>query len=85
MTTTQERSAPDVGTAGAAGGRQGRRGIIAGAAALAAGLLAREAVAPPRVAAQDGFAMIVGQGNTTSAQRDCSAITTPMAPSRCWM
>ena len=40
-----------------------RRGIIAGAAALAAGLLAREAVTPEHVAAANGDPILLGQVN----------------------
>ena len=49
-------------------GRHGRRGLIAGAAVLAAGLLAKEALAPERVAATDGSPLVVGVNNTTAAQ-----------------
>ena len=76
MTTTQERGTADAGTVGGAQGRAGRRGIIAGAAALAAGLLAREALAPERVAATDHFALVVADVNTTTMQTELSGTYT---------
>ncbi len=58
----------------------GRRGVIAGAAALAAALIAKQASVP--VEATDGVAPLVGQNNTYTATTTLTSTvaTTPSAP-----
>ncbi len=61
MAAARETATTDTGETR---GRHGRRGLIAGAAVLAAGLLTKEALAPERVAAANGSPILIGQINS---------------------
>ncbi len=67
-------------TQAASDGKLRRRGLVAGAAALVAGLVAKAAADAPPVAALQGQPVIAGQNNTATVNTGISAIA-PYSPS----
>ena len=77
MATQHETTDVEQGTQATRGtpGRTGRRGLIAGAAALAAGLLAKQ-TAQPVSANSNGQALLIATGNTASLTTTLVALNT---------